>query len=91
LSGGNQLSSGPTNVSKKSHVRRAVSRNEVISTSDSSFDGSLDSGVLTQRAMYGDNNHSARNGATSHIASRLTRRTAAPVPIAIPRLSTICR
>ena len=90
LSGGNPLSSGATNVSKKSHVRRAIRRRVTTSSSDSSPDGDSDAGVLTHRATTGENTHSSRNGAAIQAAVGFTAATTMPVAIAMPTPPAIC-
>ncbi len=58
LSGGRPLSSGPTNVSKNSHVRRAVRRSVSTSAAESCSAADSDGGRLTHRATSGDSSQS---------------------------------
>src|SRR4051812_619400 len=83
LSGGSQLSDAPTNVSKKSHVRRAVRRSDSISPEVSWAAATTEAGVLTTRATNGDSSHSARNGTANHSVPGLTMMTTIDVPRAI--------
>src|SRR5215213_18149 len=53
LSGGSQLSSAPTNVSKKRHVRRAITRANAVSSSLNRF-RSAGRGLLAQYATSGE-------------------------------------
>src|SRR3954462_9834132 len=79
LSGGSQLSAAPTNVSKNSHVRRAVRRSDSISAGDSSAEATTDTGGLPPRANKGETSHSARNGTANHNAPGLATMTTAAV------------
>src|SRR5688572_1783078 len=81
LSGGSQLSSGPTKVSKYAHVRRARPRRK---TSWLGFrrGSRRASGLLSHHVMPGDNNHSRRTGAAHTSAAGLEPASPARVAVA---------
>src|SRR2546427_3970795 len=76
LSGGNEWSSGPTNVAKNRHVRRATSRRARASAAESGWAGAVLRGTLIQRATAGDTIHSIKNGAAAGQASGCPHATA---------------
>ena len=91
LSGGSPWSSGATNVSKKSHVRRAIRRRVSTSSFDSSPAGDAEAGRLTQRATTGESSHRTRNGSAIQIALGFTAATTTAVAMARPVPPAICR
>ena len=92
LSGGSALSSGPTNVSKNSHVRRAVRRSVSTSAAESCSAADSGGGRLTQRATSGDEQPERRRTAR-RARPRLgfTARTRAAVATAIATPPAIWR
>ncbi len=62
LSGGKAWSSGPTNVAKKRHVRRAIRRRARASAAESGWVGSVLRGTLIQRATAGDSGPQQQKG-----------------------------
>ena len=88
LSGGRAWSSGPTNVAKNRHVRRATSRSARASAADRGTARAAGRGRLTQRAMAGEPAQSSRNGsaigqawgrAQATTAAAITATASAPV------------
>src|SRR5687767_3818143 len=79
LSGGNAWSSGPTNVAKNLHVRRAIKRRARASAGAS--DGMPDAllGMLIQRATAGDAIHSTSHGKAAGHAAGCIHATATAV------------
>ena len=75
LSGGSQWSSGPTNVSKNRHVRRAMRRSASWSVAESRSATDSGGGRLTRRATTGDSSHRATNGRAIHPAPGFAART----------------
>src|SRR2546422_11690979 len=57
LSGGNAWSSGPTNVAKNRHVRRATNRRARASAAERGWVGAVLRGTLIQRATAGEAAH----------------------------------
>src|SRR6266850_6709792 len=76
LSGGKAWSSGPTNVVKKRHVRRATRRRARASAAESGWVGALLRGTLIHRATAGDTAHSIRKGSAAGQASGRPHATA---------------
>src|SRR5207245_1026678 len=62
LSGGRACSSGPTNVAKNRHVRRAINRRARASPDDSGVVLAVSRGRLIHRATAGDAAHSSSKG-----------------------------
>ena len=62
LSGGKAWSSGPTNVAKYRHVRRAINRSAPASASVSGSVAAMVRGRLIQRATAGAATHSSEKG-----------------------------
>ena len=60
LSGGSQWSSGPTNLSKNRHVRRAIRRSAMASAADSWRPADSARRLLTDRAIAGDSSQRPR-------------------------------
>src|SRR5688572_32270495 len=85
LSGGSQLSSGPTKVSKYAHVRRASPRRK---TSWLGFrrGSRRASGRLNHQVMPGADNHRASTGAAH--ANAAGRDTASPTRVAVATAGT---
>ena len=72
LSGGKPWSSGPTNVAKNRHVRRAINRRARASSNDSCSALAIRRGTLMKRATAGAASHSSRNGsAAGHASGRI--------------------
>src|SRR6185503_8286477 len=82
LSGGRKASSGPTNVSKKRQVRRAVERRIWRSEAVRVCAGDGRGGRLTHRAASGESAHAMANGAASGALSGRRTTTRAPVAAA---------
>ncbi len=91
LSGGSPLSSGPTNVSKNSQVRRAVRRSVSTSSVERFSTVELGRRKADPLAIRGANNHTTTNGAASDAASGSRTHTAPAVAAAITTLPAICR
>ena len=91
LSGGSPWSSGPTNVSKNSQVRRAVRRSDSMSASESSSDADSVADRLTHRATTGESSHSRMNGVAIEpaLGFNVTTRTAVAAAATMPPI--ICR
>jgi hypothetical protein len=75
-------SSGPTNVSKNAHVRRASFRRKAMS-SVSRFASRRGSGRLTHHAMAGETSHSSRIGAAAASEGMAAAMSTTPVTAAI--------
>src|SRR5713226_360998 len=76
LSGGNAWSSGPTNVAKNRHVRRAIDRRARTSSDESGWVTAVLRGTLIHRATAGDTAHSIRKGSAAGQASGRPHATA---------------
>ncbi len=85
LSGGRKASSGPTKVSKKRQVRRAVERRTWRSEGERSCVVDGRGGRLTQRAASGERAQTSANGAA--IAACSGRRSAMRAPAATARVT----
>src|SRR5579864_4212380 len=79
LSGGRKVSSGPTKVSKKRHVRRAVERRIWRSAAERISAGDGRGGRLTQRAASGESTHASTNGAAIAVLSGRAMATTTPL------------
>src|SRR3989442_6559153 len=84
LSGGNAWSSGPTNVSKNRHVRRATKRRAHASAAESGWVGAVLRGTLIHRATAGDTAHSIRKGSAAGQAPGRPHPTAPAAAAASP-------
>src|SRR2546429_9408237 len=86
LWGGRACSSGPTNVAKNRHVRRAINRRARASPDDSGVVLAVSRGGLIHRATAGDAAHSSSKGsATDQASARPHATTAAAATASLTR------
>src|SRR3990167_2261272 len=89
LSGGSMLSASVTKVSKKRQVRRAISRNDFISTADIARLPASVGARLTQRAIAGEKNQAMRMGRATGSVSGPAYQTKTAAAQATARLPAI--